>query len=186
MRTSIFRGALLGILLVVFASPGIAMAGGHHKKGCSNLGTWFGIFGPDDTRLTGFSATVTGNSEKYGTNLFEFPTFDPSFSNVPELVGKEPFASADYIGSMRGNWKRIGKSHFKYTFMGLAFDAFDNPVYIAKVSGHTQLFNKCQYQYVTAVMKVYLPFQSPFFDEPIAVVPLGEFYSIRAKVDFPY
>ena len=185
MRNSIIRSALLGILLLGFAMPGVAMAD-HKDKGCSNLGTFFGVFGPDDTRLMGFAGTVTGNSEKMGTNSFEFPTFDPSFAGVPELEGKEPFVSAAYIGTLRGDWKRIGKSRFAYTFMGFAYNADGIPVYIAKVSGQTQHFNHCQFEHITAVMKVYLPWMSPFYGDPIATIPLGEFYAYRAKVDHPY
>ncbi|MBT8093169.1 MAG: hypothetical protein KJP08_00045 [Gammaproteobacteria bacterium] len=186
MRTSIIRGALLGILLLAFASPGIAMAGGHHKKGCSNIGTWFGVVGPGDTTFTGWSVTVTGNSEKMGSNLFEFPVFDPSFADVPDLAGVPPFKFAKRIGSMRGNWKRTGWNTFDYTFTGFAYASDKEPVYIAKISGHVVLFNKCRYQYTTALMEVFLPNMRPFHDEPIAQIPLGEFYGYRAKVDLPY
>ena len=185
MRTHVFRGVLLGFLLLGFSVPGIALAE-DNEKGCSNLGTWFGVFAPGDTRLTGYSVTVTGNSEKMGTNNFEFPTFDPSFPDIPELQGVEPFASAVSIGGLRGNWKRIGKSRFAYTFMGLAFDETDNPVYIAKVSGETEVFDNCRYQRVTAVMKVYRPWVSPFHGEPEFTIPMGEFYGYRANVDLPY
>jgi hypothetical protein len=188
MRTSIIRGALLGILLLGFTIPGMAFAD-DDERGCSNKGTWFGVMAPGDTRLTGFVATVTGKSEKMGTNSFEYPTFDPSFSNVPELedlASEPPFVNAVSIGGLRGNWKRIGKNMFEYTFMGLAFDASGNPAYIAKVSGTTELFNNCQYQYVTAVMEVFLPWISPFDGDSIATIPLGEFYSYRATVDLPY
>lgn len=185
MRTDIIRGALLGILLLGFTIPGTALAD-DDERGCSNKGTWFGVMAPGDTRLTGFVATVTGKSEKMGTNNFDYPTFDPSFPDVPELDGIEPFASAVSISSLRGNWKRVAKNRFEYTFMGLAFDALGNPVYISKVSGQTELFDECRYQFVTATMEVFLPWVSPFDGDPIATIPLGEFYSYRATVDLPY
>jgi hypothetical protein len=185
MRSDIIKGALLGILLLGFTVSGMALAE-DDNRGCSNLGTWFGVFAPGDTRLSGYSVTVMGNSELMGTNHFEFPNFDPSFQGVPELQDQEPFASAKYIGSMRGNWKRIGKNRFAYTFMGFAFDEFDIPVYIGKVSGETEIFGSCEYERVTAVMEVYLPWVSPFNGEWIAQIPLGEFYGYRAKVELPY
>jgi hypothetical protein len=186
MRTDIIRGALLGILLLGFTIPGTALAD-DDERSCSNKGTWFGVVGPDYNLLTGFVATVTGKSEKGGTNNFEYPVFDPSFSNRPdlELDDVEPFASAVSISSLRGNWKRVGKNRFAYTFMGFAFDEFGMPVYIAKVSGHTEIINDCQYQYVTATMEVFLPWMSPFDDVPIETIELGQFYSYRAKVDLP-
>ncbi len=86
----------------------------------------------------------------------------------------------------RGNWVRIDGNTFDYTFMGFAVDESNMPVYIAKVSGQVSQFDDCQYQYTTAVMEVFLPFMSPFHMEPIATIPLGEFYAYRAKVDLPY
>jgi hypothetical protein len=127
-----------------------------------------------------------GKSEKMGTNTFEFPVFDPSFSDIPELNDLEPFASAVSIGGLRGDWKRVAKNRFAYTFMGFAFDEFGMPVYIAKVSGHTEIVDGCQYQYVTATMEVFWPWVSPFDGDPIATIPLGEFYGYRASVDLPY
>ena len=185
MRKNIIYGALLCILLLGLAIPGAAFAGGG-GKGCSNIGTWFGVVAPDDTRLTGWVASALGKSNNEGTNIFEFPTFNPKIS--PELAAIEPFASAERLGNMRGNWKRTGGNTFDYTFMGFAFDASNVPVYIAKVSGQVTLFNKCQYQYTTAVMEVFLPDMSPFYSEPVfpGQISLGEFYGYRAKVDLPY
>ena len=181
MRT--IRRVLLGILLLGFTIPGMALAG-DNEKGCSNLGTWFGVFGPGDTRVSGYSVTVTGNSELMGTNQFEFPNFDPSFPDIEELQGVEPFASAAYVGTMRGNWKRIGKNRFAYTFMGFAFDEFGVPVYIGKVSGETEVFNDCQYQKVSATMEVFFPWMSPFETEAPFTIPMGYFFGYRAGVAY--
>ena len=182
MRKCIIRGALLGILLLGFTIPGVALAGGG-GKGCSNIGTWFGVEAPDDTRLTGWVASALGKSNNAGTNIFEFPSFDPTLG-----LSVAPFKDAVRIGSMRGNWKRTGGNTFDYTFMGFAFDASNVPVYIAKVSGQVTLFNDCQFQFTTALMDVFLPTMSPIHDQPINEEPisLGEFYGYRAKVDLPY
>ena len=179
MRKSIIRAALLAILSLGFAFPGVALA--DDSKGCSNLGTWFGVMGPGDTTLAGFSGTVTGKSSNMGTNLFSFPTFDPSFG-----LDFPPFSLAVSITDMRGNWVRTGGNTFDYTFMGFAMDAANVPVYIAKVSGQATLIDDCQYQHVTAVMEVFLPSMSPFHMEPISVFYMGEFYGYRASVDLPY
>ena len=185
MRISTIRYALVGILLLGFGIPGAALAG-DGGKGCSNIGTWFGVVGPGQTQLTGWQVTVTGKSSNEGTNLMEFPTFDPKVS--PELAEFEPFKSAERIGNLRGTWKRTGGNTFDYTFMGFAFDASNMPAYIAKISGQVVLIGDCQYQFTTAVMEVFSPLTSPFDDEPGPdwVIPLGEFYGYRATVDLPY
>ena len=198
MRKKTIYGALLGILMLVFTIPGVALADGD-GEGCSNIGTWFGVapFPPDQmpppsvvippppwdvTYLTGWVASALGKSNKEGTNIFEYPIFDPTLG-----IEDPPFNLAARLGDMRGNWKRTGGNTFDYTFTGFAYDASNMPVYIAKVSGQVTLFNKCQYQHTTAVMEVFVPFMSPFHDSgPIAVIPLGEFYGYRAKVELPY
>ncbi len=184
MRSDIIRGVLLGILLLVISIPGIALAGGA-EKGCSNLGTWFGVFGPGDTRLAGFFGTVTGKSEQMGTNNLEFPAFDPKLT-VFGLNEMEPYKDAVRLTSLRGDWKRTGGNTFDYTFMGFALDASNMPVYIAKVSGQVILEEDCQYQKITAVMKTYWPYQSPFDGPAFHTLPMGEFYAYRADVELPY
>lgn len=201
MRNNIIRGALLCILLLGFAIPGAALAGGG-KKGCSNIGTWFGVaeFPPvepqfvvpppwSDTFLTGWSVTVTGKSNNMGTNHFEFPTFDSTLAILVPEGEPAPYPMAVRIGSMRGNWKRTGGNTFDYTFMGFAYDEFNIPVYIAKISGQVVLINNCQYQETTAIMEAFSfsPFNypDPFVDDPDAVYQMGKFYGYRAKVDLP-
>ena len=203
MRKSILQGALLIVLLLGFAIPATAVAGGG-GKGCSNLGTWFGVspFPPpqdptvpivdpppwDNMYLTGYYVTVTGKSNNEGTNNFEYPVFDPSLAMLGQgLENIPPFNSAVRIGSMRGNWKRTGGNIFDYTFMGFAYGASGMPVYIAKISGQVVLIEDCQYQYTTAVMEVFTPDMNPFLDDPVfpGQIPLGVFYAYRATVDFP-
>jgi hypothetical protein len=130
--------------------------------------------------------TVTGKSNNKGTNLFEYPVFDPSFAAFG-LNEYKPYSDAVRIGSMRGNWKRTGGNTFDYTFMGFAYDKDGMPAYIAKISGQVVLIENCQYQYTTATMDVFMPFMNPFYDEPIFPSPisLGAFYGYRAKVDLP-
>jgi hypothetical protein len=115
MRTDIIRCALLGILLLGLTSPDIALAG-DSEKGCSNIGTWFGVAAPGDTRLTGWSVNAIGKSEKMGTNIIDFPTFDPKLE--PDFAGVEPFMYAERIDTLRGDWKRVGKDRFEYTLHG--------------------------------------------------------------------
>ena len=195
MRNNIIRAALISILLLGFAIPGVAFAG-EGKQGCSNLGTWFGVspFPPvppqdlssppwPDTFLTGWVATVTGKSNNEGTNNFEYATFNPDLTGLTPNANDVPYSAAKRIGSMRGNWKRTGGNTFDYTFMGFAFDADNMPVYIAKISGQVTLINNCQYQYTTALMEVFKPYADPFLDPPDDMVPLGVFYGYRAKVD---
>lgn len=185
MRKSIISGAVLGFLLLGFALPGTAFAK-DDDRACSNIGTWFGVVGLGDTILTNWSGTTTGKTEKMGSVSIDFPTFDPSFADVAEVPDVEPFISADYVGALRGNWKRIGKNEFEYSFMGLAFKASGEPAYIARISGTFNLVENCQYQYIMAAMEVFLPEMSPFDSEPIAVIPLGAFYAYRAQVDLWY
>lgn len=188
MRNRIIRSALVGILLLGFTIPGVALAG-DEERGCSNLGTWFGVspFLPDPTSppsvellpppwdvtyLTGWSVTVTGKSNNEGANLFEFPSFDAT------LFGA--FENAVRMGSMRGSWKRTGGNTFDYTFTGFAYDASNMPVYIAKVTGQIELIEDCQYQHTTAIMEVFWPNMNPFHDPAPIAIPLGEFYGYRA------
>ena len=181
MSKSIMRKALLGFLLLGFIVPGAALAGGA-DKGCSNIGTWFGIAGPDDMTHTGFIASVMGKSNNRGINILEYPNYDPSLG-----IDEEPFKSAVRITDSHGNWVRTGGNTFDYTFSGFALNAANEPVYISKISGQVLLYGDCQYQYITAILEVFLPFMDPRHDEPIVPpINLGEFYAYRAKVDLPF
>ncbi len=93
--------------------------------------------------------TVTSKSNNKGTNLFEYPNFDATLGGT--------FSEAVRIGSMRGNWERTGGNTFDYTFMGFAYDMFNMPVYIAKISGEVELIENCRYQKTTAIMAIFLP-----------------------------
>jgi len=181
MRKSIIRGALLSILLLGFTIPGVALAGGG-EKGCSNIGTWFGVVAPGDSTLTGWMGTVTGKSSNEGSNNIEFANFDATLG-----LDFYPFNAAVGITSLHGNWVRTGGDTFDYTFTGYALDENNTPLYIAKVSGHVTLIMGCQYEHITATLEVFAWGVSPFDGEPmLAPIPLDDHYGYRATVDLPY
>lgn len=173
MKTNIFRYALASILMFGLALPGAVWAG-DGAKGCSIQGTWFGVTSPEDSTLTGWMVTVTGKSENRGTNNLEFPTFDPTLGI---------FEQAIRISSMRGAWERTGGNTFDYSFMGMALDEFNAPVWIGKVSGQVTLSDDCSTETITATMDVFLPTMSPFDDDPILPIPLLPHYGKRFEVD---
>lgn len=175
MKTRTIRHVVLGIVTALLMMPSVSMAGG--GKGCSMLGTWFGVTSPEDTTLTGWMVTVTGKSNNRGTNDLEYPTFDFTLGNN--------FPTAVRGSSMRGNWVRTGGRTFDYTFMGMAVDADGVPVWIGKVVGTATISRDCMSERITALMKVYLPTDSPFEDEPLFVMPLPDHYGYRAGVDAP-
>jgi len=70
-----------------------------------------------------------------------------------------------------------------YTFMGIAVDEFDLPVWIGKVSGHITLSADCSKETITAAMEVFLPSMSPFDDDPLFPLFLPTHYGHRASVD---
>lgn len=174
MRTSIIRYALVGILLLGLAIPGVTLAG-DAGKGCSLQGSWFGVNSPEDTTLTGWMVTATGKSNNQGTNNLEFPNYEPTLGGF--------FPNAVRISTMRGAWERTGGNTFDYTFTGYALDQLNSPVYIAKVSGHITLSADCQSEYITATLEVFLPFMSFFDDDPIHTEVLDDHWGYRAYVD---
>jgi hypothetical protein len=174
MRNDIIRGVLLGFLLLGFTVPGIALAGGG-EKGCSNYGTWFGVEGPGDTRLTGWMANIMGKSADEGTNDLEYPNFDVTLDNS--------FPHAVALSSMRGIWRRTGGKTFDYAFTGYATDEFGAPVYIATVSGVVTLQKDCRYEYITATMDVFLAGMSPFEDDPVVSFELEPLWAYKMAFD---
>ena len=185
MRTSIIRYAIVGILLLGLAIPGVTLAG-DGGKGCSIQGTWFGVMDPPnrDMALTGWLLTVAGKSNNEGTNNLEYPNFDPTLAALG-LHKTEPYSLAVGITNLRGVWKRTGGNTFDYTFTGFALDEANMPVYIAKVSGHVRLFGGCQYELITAFLEVYAWGDNPFLGTPILETPLLNHYGYRAKLDLP-
>lgn len=174
MRISIIRYMLIGVLLLGFAIPGAALAG-DKGNGCSNFGTWFGVTDVGDTTLTGWMANIMGKSADEGTNDLEYPIFDVTLDNN--------FENAVTLSSMRGIWRRTGGKTFDYKFTGYAVDEFGAPVYIATVRGEVTLLEGCRYEYITATMDVFLPFMSPFHDDPFMSFPLDPLIAYKMAFD---
>jgi len=176
MTSKIVRGIFVALLSLGMAIPGAASAD-QSGKGCSLQGTWFGVVSPEDTRLTGWMVTVTGKSENDGSNNLEFPIFDPTFDGA--------FSSAVRISTLRGAWNRTGGNTFIYSFMGFGVDALGAAVYMVRVSGDITLSGDCQSEFITATAEIFLPFMSPFDDDPIDTQDLDDHYGYRAYVDLP-
>jgi hypothetical protein len=176
MNTMLIKGIFAALLMLGMAVPSAALAD-DAGKGCSLLGTWFGVTSPEDTTLTGWMVTVTGQSNNQGTNNLEFPSFDATLSNN--------FPTAVRASTLRGTWKRVGGNEFEYTMMGIAVDADGLPVWIGKMSGRSTLSSDCSYETVTATMEVFLPGVSPFDGIPYTAVPMPTHYGYRAYVDLP-
>ena len=118
MRKSTICGVLLSVALG-FVIAGITLADGA-GKGCSIQGSWFGVVGLGDTRLTGWIITVSGKSANEGENNIEYPNFDPTLGgNFPGAVS---------LSTSRGVWKCTGDNTFDYRFTGYAIDEFRTPV----------------------------------------------------------
>jgi len=182
MRNDIIRGVLLGILLLGFTVPGVALADGG-GKGCSNMGTWFGVLDPlyGDMTLTGWTTTVTGQSANKGVNVIEWPDFDPSLG-----LTFPPFSDAHHINNMRGVWERTGGNTFVYSFTGFAYDESNVRVYLAKISGTVTLFDDCQLEEITAYMEAFAPGDNPFLAEPFFELPLPTHWGQRAPLALPF
>ena len=171
------RYVLAGILMLGLAFPAVTLADDDDDsdgRGCSNIGTWFGVIGPDDTTFTGWMTTVTGKSNNRGTNIFEYPYLDPTFGGAFDAVR---------ISSMRGNWERTGKRTFIYSFTGFAVDAENKPVYIAKVSGDVEIMPGCQFEYITATVELYHPLVNPLEGDWFHQEVQEDHWGYRAFVD---
>jgi hypothetical protein len=174
MIASTFRKVLACVLMFGLAIPGAALAG-DAGKGCSILGSWFGVDTLEDKNLTGWMVTVTGKSENRGTNDFEFQNFDPTFFGY--------FPTAVRLSSSDGAWERTGGNTFKYSFIGFALDAANQLVGIIKTSGEVSLSDDCNSETLSATAYLYDPLEGPFADEPFQVVPFPELYGYRIQLD---
>jgi hypothetical protein len=162
---------LLGLVAVCLSVPAVAVAA-EGGKGCSLIGTWFG-FDPATQVLTGWMINVHGKSNNQGTNDLEYPTFDPTLNGAFPAVR---------LSSLRGVWKRTGGNTFDYSFMGIAVDGADLPVWIGRVSGSIELSSDCNSEKITAGLDIYLPDASPFDDEPYLTLPLPTHYGHRFEL----
>ena len=175
------RYVLASVLMLGLAIPGVALADddddSDRGKRCSNIGTFFGIVSPENKYLTGWMTSVTGKSENHGTNILEFPNYDPTLGGS--------FDKAVRLSTMRGNWYRTGKRTFVYTMMGYAVDVDNQPVYISKVYGDATHTKDCQFEYITTTLEIFLPFMSPFNDGAFHTEVLEPHWGHRAYVDLP-
>jgi hypothetical protein len=148
---------------------------------CQLPGTWFGIADPAAPLLTGWVVSVTGQSSSHGTNNLEYPTFDPTLA----FLGTGEFDAAKRVSTLRGVWDRTGGKTFTYSFMGMAVDEHNQPVWIGRVSGDIELSADCKTEHITAWMDVYLPNVSPFTGAAKYSFPLPSHYGQRYELPAP-
>jgi hypothetical protein len=151
------------------------------QTSCQFPGTWFGIADPAAPVLTGWVVSVTGFNNSHGTNNLEYPTFDPTLG----FLGTPEFGAAKRVSTLRGVWERTGGRTFTYSFMGMAVDENNLPVWIGRVSGDIELSGDCKTEYITAWMDVYLPAVSPFTGAAKYSFPLPPHYGQRYELPAP-
>lgn len=179
-RTAYRIGAV--ILMFGLAVPGIALANGN-AKGCSLQGTWIGFDPLDNNALTGWIVSANGKSNDEGTNILEFPNFDPTLSGL--------FPSAVHASPSRGIWVRTGGNTFDYTMIAVAVDAAWDIVWVSKLSGHVTLIENCSIERIDDTkLEIYAPDQNPYtgtlMELPYGVpnpIAFGTHYGFRARVD---
>ena len=175
------RCVLASMLMLGLAIPGAVLADddrGEDSRRCSNIGTWFGVAGLDDSTPTGPFWTVIGISKNHGTNILEFP-------NNPDPTLGGFFPEAVKTTALRGNWDRTGNTTFVYTSMGFALNEFNQMVGIARFRGDVTLHRDCQFANVTAVIDIFYPGMNPFEDDPFRTVPYPSQWGRRAYVELP-
>lgn len=155
---------------------------------CQFLGTWFGIESPDNPVLTGWMVSVTGQNSSHGTNNLEYPTFDPTLAFLQGVLGEEypsQFLEAKRLSTLRGVWQRTGGKTFTYSFMGMAVDEANVPVWFGRLTGNIALSDDCKTEYITAWMDVYLPDARPFTGAAKFSFPLLPHYGKRYELETP-
>lgn len=152
------------------------------EKSCQLLGTWFGIASPENPVLSGWMVSVTGQNSSHGTNNLEYPTFDPTLGFLGEDYD---FDDAVRVSTLRGVWTRTGGRTFTYSFMGMAVDAANVPVWIGRVSGEIALSSDCNTESITAWMDVHLPSVSPFTGAALYSFPLPPHFGQRYRLGSP-
>ena len=170
MKTGIVRLCLAGAVALGLAISGGAIAA-NDEKGCTIQGTWFGVVDLDTKLLSGWSVTATGKSNSHGVNVLEFPTFDYTLGGA--------FPEAVKAWANRGVWRRVDGNTFDYSFMSIAVDAGNMPVWMARVSGTSTLSDDCMTEEISATMDIYLPWMSPFLHDPIDSMVLPPHYGYR-------
>ncbi|MDH3336315.1 MAG: hypothetical protein OEM85_03595 [Gammaproteobacteria bacterium] len=167
---------LVGTVLALgLAISGAASADGF-KNGCSIQGTWYGVNNFDDKELTGWVVSVSGKSEKNGTNALEYPTFDSTFGGL--------FPTAHDGSVNRGVWKRTGGNTFTYSFMTVVVDVNNNHLYSMRTSGDVVIGDNCMTETITATFDFFYPDDNPFEDEPFySQTALDPHYGYRFTLD---
>ncbi len=178
------RYVLAGILMLGLAFPVMTLADDDDdsdRRRCSNIGTWFGVVGPEDSTLTGVFWTVIGKSENYGTNIVEQ-------LNRPTPSILDLFPGAVQTSSVRGDWHRTSNTTFAYTMTGYSVDVDGNMVGIVKFKGNVEMYDDCEFAYVTAKVDIYYPPNSPFADNDNPDIPDFPFpgqWARRTHVELP-
>ena len=173
MKGKVFRLIFTVIFTLGLAIPGAAIAG-DNGKGCKNIGTWFGVDNPLDKNPTGWVVSVTGQSADHGVAVFEYKTFNSSIFGLPDPHDM----SADH-----GVWKRLGGNTFAYSFMAVAVDESNTILYLARVSGQTELSSDCMSEEITALLEIFWPGNSPFTGEADLSWELPTHYGYRFTLD---
>ena len=167
-------------LILGLAIPAVTLADDDYDgdgKGCSQIGTWFGVVSPENLTLTGVTYTAMGKSENRGTNILEQANGDPTAGGF--------FPTAVRTSSFRGNWERAGNGSFVYTLTGYAVDALNQMVGIVRFRGDVTHTPDCQFEYITAMAEVYYPPMSPFVDEPAWTFPFPGQWGHRTQIELP-
>lgn len=186
MKSQISRLLIAGAVALGLALPGLALAK-DDQKGCSIIGTWFGVTDLDDKIPSGWVVTAIGKSENHGTNVLEFPTYDSTFGGIYPVL---------HHSASRGIWRRTGGNTFEYSFMSLLVGDIPatterEALYYLRVSGESTLSDDCMSEVITAVMD-FFPVKtalgeytnlSPFVDAPAWSMVLEPHYGYRYTFD---
>lgn len=174
MKSRLVGYAITGILALGLALPVTALADDDDVRRCKMQGTWFGVWTPELLFPTGWMVTVAGKSNNHGTNILEFPTYNPT------LNGR--YEDAVRLSTLRGAWRRTGRNTFEYKMMGIAVAANGAPAWYGRVSGTTTLSSDCQTELITARLEAWDPDHIPFYDPPDYEEELDPHYGYR--IDF--
>jgi len=178
MKLKLLRGFALSASLVGAMVSVAASADVDSGKGCQLQGTWFGVDSPETKHLTGWTVSVAGQSSNRGTNILEYPTFDPTLGQV---------LPATRVSALRGAWERTGGNTYAYTMTGIAVNDNQEAIWIGKLSGNIVLSADCNSETITAKLEVFLPAygETPFDGAPVyvPVIQLPTHYGYRAYVD---
>ena len=167
-------------LLVVIAS--VPMLGvpvpseADSRQGCQFQGSWFGF-----NTVSGYADWM---SAAEGAGHFGNYTLDVVV-DAATLKALFPYAEPERHSIFRGNWQRVDGNTFEITVIAIVYDSSDEPVGIAQINARDTLDSTCNTMYIEPELKLYLPNQSPFEEDPFLEMPLTPHYGHRMSVD-PY